>query len=215
MPSLLLLIDCCIRHEGLKELNSTMLENRIELECHRQNSWRRVYLSVCLFFRWVFSTQKYFSVTFRFVSIYSDIQIILCQLFRHPQNWRYPSASQHEIPGLTTTFTEYFQTFDTYISLLTSALELVIIFDTTSVNKCNKSPLRYYPPYDSRHDKTAFFGSRKRKMFTIFHYKSESKDVIACRELRFKRDAESRNSLCKFCDCFGILRSAKFSEPTK
>ena len=47
---------------------------------------------------------------------YSDIGIKFCQLFRHPQNWRYSSASQHEIPVLLTNLRIHFQKFENFIS---------------------------------------------------------------------------------------------------
>jgi len=81
---------------------------------------------------------------------------------------RYPSASQQEIPCLSTSFTIYFQTSETYISLLPSVFYLVIIFDSTWINKCNKSHLRYYPTYDSQYNKSAFSALKNAKCTQFF-----------------------------------------------
>ena len=99
-------------------------------------------------------------ITFRYADAvdcrYCDSEIKFFQLFRHPQNWRYSSASQHQIPVLSTNLTVHFQTFQTFISRLTSVLEFAIIFDTISKNKHNKTHLRYYSAYDNWYDKNGF-----------------------------------------------------------
>ena len=88
---------------------------------------------------------------------YCDIEIKFCLLFWHPQNRRYSSASQHEIPVLSTNLMVYFQTVETFISHLTSVLAFSIIFDTISKNKRHKTHLRYYTISDSQYDKNKFF----------------------------------------------------------
>jgi hypothetical protein len=64
-----------------------------------------------------------------------------------------------------------FSNFETYISLLHSVFDLVTIFDTTSINQCHKTHLRYYSPYDSWYDKTAFLSLEHAKCSQLFPIK--------------------------------------------
>jgi 3'-phosphoadenosine 5'-phosphosulfate sulfotransferase (PAPS reductase)/FAD synthetase len=126
---------------------------------HTHNLWHRVYLLV-YFLLPIFKILYQIPVTFRHVNAvacsYSDIEMKSCQLFRHPHNWRYSSASQHEVPVLSTNFVVHFQTFHTFISRLTSVLAFAIVFVTISKNESHKTHLRYHSAYDSRDDKTEF-----------------------------------------------------------
>jgi hypothetical protein len=136
MLSLLLLIDCCIHHERLNELNSTKPEKWINL-CFSYTQFVKPWISVGLL-----NELKHFPVTFRYgdavFCIPWDIQVILCQLFRQAHNWRYWSNAQHESPVLSKTFTVNFETCETYISLLPTFFDLEIIYDGISKNYATK-----------------------------------------------------------------------------
>jgi hypothetical protein len=135
-----------------------------------------------------------------------DIEIKFDQLFRHPQNWRYSSSSEHEIPVLSKNLIVYFQVFETSISRLTSVLPFTIIFDTIPKNKPHKTHLRYHSAYDSRYNKTEFLPLETRNVFRIVPYKTDSKNVTGCREFQWKTDRYRLylNSVSKLSCCLEI-----------
>jgi len=65
----------------------------------------------------------------------------------------------------------HFQTFETFISRLTSVLTFAIIFDTMSKNNLHKTHFRYHSAYDSRYDKTEFLTLERATCLELFSIK--------------------------------------------
>jgi len=150
-------------------------------------------ISVGLSLLSAFKTLNQIPVTFRHADAvacsYSDIEIKFCQFFQHPHNWRYSSASQHEIPILSTNFIVHFQTFETFISRLTSVLVFVIIFDTISKNKHHKIHLAITPLMTVGSIKM-LLDFRTCNVFGIVPHKTGRKNVTGCRVFQWKTDTQ-------------------------
>jgi hypothetical protein len=150
------------------------LKNELNWGFHTQFVTPCISVGLSLFLQ-VFNTLNQIPLTFRDADAaacsYCDIEITFCQLIRHPQTCRYSSASQHEIPVLSTNFTVHFQTYETSISLLTSVLVFPIIFDTISQNKRHKTHLRYYRTYGSRYGETEFLTVESATCLELFYIK--------------------------------------------
>ena len=138
-----------------------------------------------------------FQICWRSCYSYSDIETKFCQLFRHPQNWRYSSASQHEIPVLWTNWTVNFQIFETSISRPTSVLVFAIIFDTTSKTKRHKTHLRYHSAYDSRYDKTEFFTLERATCLELFAIKLTVRTLEAVQNFWGRQRDTTVAEICK------------------
>jgi hypothetical protein len=182
------------------------LKNEFNCGFHTQNSWHRVYLSVC-------NTLNQITVTFRYSDavgfIYSCTEIQFCHLFHHPQNWRYSSASQHEIPVFSTNLIVHFQTFEIFISRLTSALAFAIIFESISKNKRHKTQLRYYSAYDCRYEKTEFLTLDRATCLELFPVKLTVRTLRAVgnfsgRQTERQTPPVARNYVRNLSDCLEI-----------
>ena len=154
------------------------------------------------------SNPSVIQICWRSCSSYSDIEIKFCQLFRHPQNWRYSSASQHEIPVLLTNLIVHFQTFETFISRLTSVFVFAIIFDALSKNKLHKTHLRCYSAYNSRYDITEFFTLERAKCLEFFALKLRVRSLAAAgnftdrqadRQTDRQTDIQTEIPVAEFC----------------
>ena len=75
------------------------------------------------------------------------------------------------IPVLSTNLLVHFQTFQTFISRLTSVLAFAIIFVTISKNETHKTHLRYHSAYDSRYDKIEFLTLERATCLELFPIK--------------------------------------------
>jgi len=98
-----------------------------------------VYICQSVYFSTVFNTLYQIPVTFRYANAvaysYCDTEIQVCQFIQHPHNWRYSSASQHEVPVLLTNLIVYFQTFYTFISPSLHLQLFLLLYQKTNATK--------------------------------------------------------------------------------
>jgi len=104
------------------------LKNKLNCGFNTHNSWHRVYLCVSFFISFLIQIP----VTFRYADAvacsYCDIEIKFCLFFRHPHNWWYSSASQHEIPVSSTNFIENLKHFKLSFHVWHPSLHLQLFF---------------------------------------------------------------------------------------
>jgi len=134
-----------------------------------------------------------------FVYSYSDIEIKLCQLVRHPQNWRYSSAFRHDIPVLSTNFIEHFQTSETFISRLTTFLAFAIFFNTISThNQTPQNTSSQHSAYDSRYDKTKFLTLERSTCLELIPTNLTVRSLLAAENFSGRQeDTTCSSDFCK------------------